>query len=230
MHNFEYHHGELYCEQVPVSRLAKELGTPCYIYSHATLVRHFHAYDSAFKNIPHVIAFAMKANSNLAILRLMAKEGSGADIGLQVVRLALRAADRRGELTPLLSEVLSAFDHDPYQAVAWSEEARATDYAAFAPIVMRHANRGDPVGRRIIERAADAIGDLLDLFLARGIDRLSLVGGLADAIAPWLTPDLRGRLRRPDADAAAGALLVARRRLDLPERETDHEQASKFRV
>jgi glucosamine kinase len=162
-------------------------------------------------------------------------EGSGADIGLQVVRLALRAADRRGELTPLLSEVLSAFDHDPYQAVAWSEEARATDYAAFAPIVMRHANQGDPVGRRIVERAADAIGDLLDLFLAKGVDRLSLVGGLADAITPWLTPDLRGRLRRPDADAAAGALLVARGRLDLPkrqidDRETDHEQASKHRV
>ena len=159
-------------------------------------------------------------------------EGSGADIGLQVVRLALRAADRRGELTSLLSEVLGAFDHDPYQAVAWSEEARATDYAAFAPIVMRHANQGDPVGRRIVERAADAIGDLLDLFLARGIDRLSLVGGLADAIAPWLTPDLRLRLKRPDADAAAGALLVARGRIGVPRREAeaDHEQASKFRI
>lgn len=80
MHDFEYQQGELYCEQVPVSRIAKELGTPCYVYSHATLVRHFRAYDSAFKNIPHVIAFAMKANSNLAILRLMAKEGSGVDI------------------------------------------------------------------------------------------------------------------------------------------------------
>jgi diaminopimelate decarboxylase len=80
MHSFEYHHGELYCEQMPISRIAKELGTPCYIYSHATLVRHFHAYDSAFKSIPPVIAFAMKANSNLAILRLMAKEGSGVDI------------------------------------------------------------------------------------------------------------------------------------------------------
>lgn len=162
-------------------------------------------------------------------------EGSGADIGLQVVRLALRAADRRRELTPLLAEVLGAFDHDPYQAVAWSEQARATDYATFAPIVMRHANQGDPVGRRIVERAADAIGDLLDLFLARGIDRLSLVGGLADAMTPWLTPDLRARLKPPDADAVAGALLVARERLDLPtlalpERETDHEQAPKFRV
>src|SRR6478672_2666914 len=156
-------------------------------------------------------------------------EGSGADIGLQVVRLALRAADRRFELTPLLSEVLAAFDSDPYQAVAWSEDARATDYAAFAPIVMRHADQGDPVGRRIVERAADAIGDLLDLFLARGVDRLSLVGGLSDAITPWLTPDLRARLRHPDTDAAAGALLVARGRLDVPRRETDHKQVSKFR-
>ena len=80
MHDFEYRHGELYCEQVPVSRIAKELGTPCYVYSHATLVRHFRAYDHAFANVPHMIAFAMKANSNLAILRLMAKEGSGVDI------------------------------------------------------------------------------------------------------------------------------------------------------
>src|SRR5215831_17210418 len=157
-------------------------------------------------------------------------EGSGADIGLKVVRLALRAADRRGEMSPLLSEVLGAFDHDPYQAVAWSEEARATDYAALAPLVLRHANQGDPIGRRIVERAADAIGDLLDLFLARGIDRLSLVGGLSEAIAPWLTPDLRARLKQPDADAVAGALLVARRRLVLPKGETDREPVPKFRV
>jgi len=80
MHNFEYRQGELYCEQVPVSQIAKQVGTPCYIYSHATLIRHIEAYESAFKNIPHLIAFAMKANSNLAILRLMAKEGNGVDI------------------------------------------------------------------------------------------------------------------------------------------------------
>jgi diaminopimelate decarboxylase len=80
MHSFEYRQGELYCEQVPVSQIAKQVGTPCYIYSHATLTRHIRAYDNAFKGIPHVIAFAMKANSNLAVLRLMAKEGSGVDI------------------------------------------------------------------------------------------------------------------------------------------------------
>jgi N-acetylglucosamine kinase-like BadF-type ATPase len=131
---------------------------------------------------------------------------------------------------PFASEVLSAFDDDPYQAVAWSEEARATDYAAFAPLVLRHANQGDPIGRRIVERAADAIGDLLDFFLARGIDRLSLVGGLSGAIATWLTPDLRNRLKQPDADAVAGALLIARRRFVLPEGKTDRERVPKFRV
>ena len=94
-------------------------------------------------------------------------EGSGADIGLQAIRLALRAADRRGETSPLLAEVLGAFDHDSHQAVVWSEQATATDYAAFAPLVLRHASQGDPIGRRIVERAADAIGDLLDMFFAR---------------------------------------------------------------
>ncbi len=137
-------------------------------------------------------------------------EGSGADIGLQTIKAALRAADERGATSPLLEEVLGRFDHDTSQVVAWSEQATATDYAALAPLVLRHATEGDPIGRRIIERAADSIGDLLDLFLHRGIDRLSLVGGLSDAITAWLTPDLRGRLKKPDGDAVAGSLLVAR--------------------
>lgn len=80
MHDFEYKQGELYCEAVPLSRIAKELGTPCYIYSYSTLIRHFRAFDSAFQDVPHIVAFAMKANSNLAILRVMAREGGGADI------------------------------------------------------------------------------------------------------------------------------------------------------
>lgn len=92
MEDFQYREGELYCEDVPVSRIIKEYGTPCYIYSHASLLRQYRAYDSAFSGIPHIIAFAMKANSNLAILRLMAKEGSGVDIvsGGELFR-ALRA-------------------------------------------------------------------------------------------------------------------------------------------
>ena len=80
MHDFHYHNDALFCEDVPLERLAKEQGTPCYLYSHATLTRHYQAFDQAFARVPHLIAFAMKANSNLAILRLMASLGSGADI------------------------------------------------------------------------------------------------------------------------------------------------------
>ncbi len=80
MHEFRYRNQELYCEQVPISAVAKKVGTPFYLYSHQTLLNHYRAYDSAFSAIPHIVAYAVKANANLAILRLFAREGSGADI------------------------------------------------------------------------------------------------------------------------------------------------------
>ncbi len=80
MHDFHYQDNRLYCENVSIDDIARKVGTPCYIYSHKTLIRHFQAFDQAFDAIPHTIAYAMKANSNIAILRLMAMEGSGADI------------------------------------------------------------------------------------------------------------------------------------------------------
>lgn len=80
MHDFHYLEDQLYCEEVPIEEIVHKVGTPCYIYSHRTLIRHFRAFDKAFDAIPHTIAYAMKANSNIAILRLMANEGSGADI------------------------------------------------------------------------------------------------------------------------------------------------------
>jgi len=157
-------------------------------------------------------------------------EGSGADIGLQAIRLALLAADKRGEMSPLLEEVLGTFDRDTSQAVAWSEQATATDYATFAPMVLRHATEGDPIARSIVERAAEAIGDLLGVFARQGIDRLSLVGGLSEAIAPWLNRDLRGRLKPPDDDAVAGALLVARSGFTIGKVASGPEPIPKFRV
>lgn len=80
MHDFHYKGDELFCEEVSIQHIAEQVGTPCYIYSHRTINRSFHAFDDAFKDIPHIVAYAMKANSNIAILRLLAKEGSGADI------------------------------------------------------------------------------------------------------------------------------------------------------
>lgn len=80
MHHFAYRDGAMYCEDVPVARIAQEVGTPFYLYSRATLVRHFHVLDDAFAAVPHLTAFAVKACSNLAVLSLLAREGAGADI------------------------------------------------------------------------------------------------------------------------------------------------------
>jgi len=80
MHHFHYQQGEFYCEQTRLRRIAAKVGTPFYCYSHATLSHHFQVFDAAFKGFPHVVCFAVKANSNLAILRLFAGLGAGADI------------------------------------------------------------------------------------------------------------------------------------------------------
>lgn len=72
--------GHLLAEQVAVAAIAERFGTPCYVYSRATLERHFHAFDSALSGLPHLVCYAVKANSNLAVLGLLAKLGAGFDI------------------------------------------------------------------------------------------------------------------------------------------------------
>jgi len=80
MHHFQYKGDELYCEDVPVRLIAEKIGTPCYIYSHATLIHHFMVFDSAFKDVEHLTCFSVKANSNVAILKLFGSMGGGMDI------------------------------------------------------------------------------------------------------------------------------------------------------
>jgi diaminopimelate decarboxylase len=80
MNHFEYRNGEMFAEEVPLRRIAREVGTPAYIYSLATLKRHFQVFDQAFSKVPHIVCFSVKANSNIALLRTFAKQGSGFDI------------------------------------------------------------------------------------------------------------------------------------------------------
>ncbi len=80
MHHFEYRDGEFFCEEVPVNKIAKEIGTPFYLYSKATLSHHYKVFDEAFGTFDRITAFAVKACPNLAILSLLGKAGSGADI------------------------------------------------------------------------------------------------------------------------------------------------------
>ncbi len=80
MNHFEYRHHVLHCEEVPVPLIAQGVGTPFYLYSSATLTRHFLAMDQAFADLPHLTCFAVKSCSNLAVLNLFAGLGGGADI------------------------------------------------------------------------------------------------------------------------------------------------------
>src|ERR1700722_11347713 len=77
---FEYRDRSLYCEGVPLADLARKAGTPCYVYSAGTILENFRAYDRAFGSTPHTVCYAVKANSNLSLLRMLAQEGAGFDI------------------------------------------------------------------------------------------------------------------------------------------------------
>ena len=138
-------------------------------------------------------------------------EGSGADVGLQAIRLALRAYDERTVGTSLTRDVMLRFHDDPFEAVAWMDHATATDYATFAPLVMRHADAGDPLARRIVRDAAEQIDDLVRRLSEQGASRIALLGGLASSIQPWLAPDVQRRLVPVEGDAVNGALHLARR-------------------
>ncbi|MEL6595118.1 MAG: diaminopimelate decarboxylase, partial [Pseudomonadota bacterium] len=80
MDHFLYRDGVLYAEDVPVSHIASAVGTPFYLYSSATLLRHFTLFDDALDGLPHMVCFAMKSASNQAILKLLADAGAGMDV------------------------------------------------------------------------------------------------------------------------------------------------------
>ena len=80
MHHFDYRNGELFCENVAVKAIAEAVGTPFYLYSHATLTRHYQALDQAFDGLERMICYSAKANTNLTVLALFARLGSGLDI------------------------------------------------------------------------------------------------------------------------------------------------------
>ena len=77
---FSYSQNDLYCEQVPLASLAARVGTPAYVYSSQAMLDNYRAYDEAFAGLPHTVCYAVKANSSLAVLALMAKAGAGFDI------------------------------------------------------------------------------------------------------------------------------------------------------
>jgi diaminopimelate decarboxylase len=97
MDHFLYRDGALFAEDVPVSEITATVGTPFYVYSTATLLRHFRAFDEALEGMDHLVCYAMKANSNQAVLRTLAQAGAGMDVVSQGEYLRARAAGVPGD-------------------------------------------------------------------------------------------------------------------------------------
>ncbi len=149
MHDFVYKNGELYCEGVPVKAVAQRVGTPFYLYSSNTLTSHYRAFKSAFEGVPHIICFALKANPNGALLRLLQREGAGADIvsGGELFR-ALRAGidpkkivyagvgKRRDEMEYALKMGILMFNVESGEELLALDQA-ASDMHARARIALR---------------------------------------------------------------------------------------------
>ena len=137
-------------------------------------------------------------------------EGSGAYIGLEALRLVLRANDGRVEHSKLTQDLLAQYHGEAHEIVGWMDKATATDYASLSPQVMQAAEAGDMHGCAVIKHAAAHVELMVESLYKHGVTRCAIFGGVAPHIKPWLSPDIQARLVEPSGDALDGALWLAR--------------------
>ena len=137
-------------------------------------------------------------------------EGSGAWLGYQALCRVLWAYDGRIEWSPLLRALFARFEQDPHAILQWTINAAPRDLGSFAPLVVQHAAQNDRVGRELMKNAAHHIDALAERLIAVGTQQLSLLGGLAEHVAPWLSLATKAHLIPPKGDALEGALHLAR--------------------
>jgi diaminopimelate decarboxylase len=149
MHGFSYKNGSLFCEDVCLEDLANEHGTPLYVYSGATILDHFKRLDAALNGVEHEVAYAVKANSNLSVLRLLANEGAGFDIvsGGELFRVLKAGGDpahctfagvgkTRDEIVYALEQGIYSFNVESEEELRYLNEV-AGELGVIAPAAVR---------------------------------------------------------------------------------------------
>lgn len=157
MHHFHYVNEQLYCENVPLERICDDVGTPVFVYSRETLERHFKIFQEPFRNVEHIICYSMKACSNLAILRVFANMGAGADIvsggelyraiaaGLDPARIVYSGVGKKAsEMDEALNAGILMFNVESEQELALLDE-RARALGKKARIAVRVNPDVDPL-------------------------------------------------------------------------------------
>ena len=149
MHGFSYKNGSLYCEEVDLATLAAEHGTPLYVYSAGTIIDHYSRLDAALGSIDHEIAYAVKANSNLSVLRLLATHGAGFDIvsGGELFRVIKAGGDpahctfagvgkTRDEIVYALEQGIYSFNVESEEELRYLDQV-AGELGMIAPAAVR---------------------------------------------------------------------------------------------
>jgi glucosamine kinase len=135
-------------------------------------------------------------------------DGSAAHIGYDALRAALRAHDGIEPVTPLAQRLMAKFDNDPVAVVEWAARAKPGDYGGLAPIVFEAAHAGDGLALKTIGSAAAAIGALARAVRRLGAERIALVGGLSEAILPFLAAQDAALFSPALLDPTDGAILL----------------------
>jgi len=139
---------------------------------------------------------------------LLGDDGSGARIGADAVRAALRAFDGLESMSGLSRALLAKFDSDPLRMMTWAQTAKPGDYGAFAPLVFEAARAGESGALDIVGRAGRAVVAIFHALEALGAERIAIVGGVAEPLRAHLPAEIEARLRSPEYDAVDGAVLL----------------------
>ena len=155
-------------------------------------------------------------------------EAGAQRIGRELLRRTLWAFDGRAEETRLSELMLDRFRHDPAKIVSFAASATPAQYAELAPTVFEFASRKDPLAVALVQETADAAARIIDRLVDRGAALISLIGGLAQPLAPWLPCRVHNFLAAPQSDPLEGAILLARRafRRDREPQETRRSSAA----
>ena len=152
-------------------------------------------------------------------------EAGGQRIGREALRRSLWTYDGRAKRTKLSDLILDRYRRDPAKIVAFATSATPAQYAEFAPLVFEYATRGDPLAVELVQETAEAATRIIDRLIAGGATAVSLIGGLADPVMPWLPSRLREFLALPQSDPLDGAILMARHDVQS-RRESEQAQRS----
>jgi len=137
-------------------------------------------------------------------------EASGQRMGREALRRTLWAFDGRAEKTELSTTILDRFGWDPAKIVRFASRATPALYAELAPLVLQCASAHDPLAVTLVQETAEAAVTMIDRLADLGSPAISLVGGLAEPLMPWLPPRIRDLITEPQSDPLDGGILMAR--------------------